>query len=180
MRNRVRSWVACLLVAMMLVLAGCMEGAGPKAVPPEPKPQVELTEVMVYRVPTSGTNKLEPEKVKYAAGNKALPLVALEALVNTAPTGKNLTNLFPEGTKVKGVTVKNGVAYADFNEAFGAARVAGTEDELLLVNSIVATLTELPDIQKVQILVEGKPIVTLKGGHLDLMDPLERDKTYLK
>ena len=48
-----------------------------------------------------------------------------------------------------------------------------------MVNAIVATLTEVPGVKKVQILVEGQKITTL-NGHLDLEEPLERNDSFLK
>jgi len=171
---------ACLMAALMFTFAGCADNSQLKAKDEPPAQQVALTEVTVYRVPTNGGEKLEPEKVKYASGGKSQAQIALEALVNTEPTQKTMTKLFPSGTKVRGVTVKDGVAYADFSAEFGSVRVTGSLDELMMLNSIVATLTEIPGIQKVQILVEGQKIAALKGGHLDLTDPLERDMSFLK
>jgi spore germination protein GerM len=43
-----------------------------------------------------------------------------------------------------------------------------------VVYSVVNTLTALPTIEKVQLLVEGKHISSL-GGHLDVSGPLAFD-----
>ena len=51
--------------------------------------------------------------------------------------------------------------------------------EILTVGAIVNTLTEFPDVEKVQILVEGKKVSTL-FGHLDVSDPLSRSPGIIK
>ena len=48
----------------------------------------------------------------------------------------------------------------------------------MLCYAITNTLTEFKEIKRVQILVEGKKVITL-SGHMDIEDPLERNKTLL-
>lgn len=180
------AWLVMLL--MLLLVAGCSQQNPLDSVkPPEQAKAVEqqhkeikTEDFTVYRVPKNGAEILVPEKVKFAVGtednNRAEN--ALKALVNTEPTSKTTQNLFPAGTKVLGVKVKDGIAYADFNKAF-AKKGEGSYNELMMVNAIVATLTEVPGVKKVQILVEGNKITTL-NGHLDLEDPLTRNQTLLK
>lgn len=175
-----------LAVLMALFANGCSDqnplnsvkpSEPAKAVEQQPK-DIKTAEVTVYRVPKNGVETLVPEKVKYVTGNDSAAETALKALVNTEPTSKTTQNLFPPGTKVNGVKVVNGIAYADFNQAF-AKKGQGSYSEVMMVNAIVATLTEVPGVKKVQILVDGKKITTL-NGHLDLEDPLERDNSFLK
>lgn len=45
----------------------------------------------------------------------------------------------------------------------------------MLVGSIVDTLTEFPEVKRVQILIDGKAIESL-SGHMDLTQPLARMK----
>lgn len=47
----------------------------------------------------------------------------------------------------------------------------------MLASSLVNTLTECPEIEKVQVLVEGKEIGSL-SGHLDFSEPMEEFKDY--
>jgi spore germination protein GerM len=49
----------------------------------------------------------------------------------------------------------------------------------MTVYSIVNTLTELPFVRAVTILVEGKPIGALTG-HLDLEGPLRRNTSMVR
>ena len=49
----------------------------------------------------------------------------------------------------------------------------------MLVGSIVNTLTEFPEVKKVQILIDGTHVETL-SGHMDLSEPLVRMTELLK
>ena len=84
----------------------------------------------------------------------------------------------PIGTKVLSLKIdKNGTAYADFSKEL-AKKGQGSYGEMMLCYAITNTLTEFKEIKRVQILVEGKKVITL-SGHMDVEDPLERNKTLL-
>ena len=135
-------------------------------------------EYVVYRVQKNGEEILIPEKVRYAAGKKSREEAALEALIHTDPVSKQLTNLFPPGTDVHSVKVQGDTATADFNQNF-ASRGQGSYTERMMVNAVVCTLTEFPEIKKVKFLVDGKEIDTI-SGHMDLLDPLTRNPNEIK
>jgi spore germination protein GerM len=76
------------------------------------------------------------------------------------------------------VKVSGDTATVDFNQNF-ASRGQGSYTERMMVNAVVCTLTEFPEIKKVKFLVEGKDIDTI-SGHMDLLDPLTRNPDVLK
>jgi len=177
-----------LALTFMLAAAGCKNETAPSAPSDKPaaagektdkekKSEKKMVEFTLWRVPKNGGPQLVAERIKTDDTGKDRALAALEALVYTKPLSDKLVNLFPEGTKVLGVKVKDGVADVDFNAAF-AKKTQGSYNELMMVNQVVATLTELDGIKKVRFLVEGREIDTI-GGHMDLIDPLERDKDLL-
>ena len=49
---------------------------------------------------------------------------------------------------------------------------------MMLCYAITNTLTEFPEIKRVQILIEGKKVTSI-SGHMDLEDPLIRNKDFL-
>ncbi|MBP6927109.1 MAG: GerMN domain-containing protein, partial [Caldisericia bacterium] len=49
----------------------------------------------------------------------------------------------------------------------------GADGELAMMQSLVWTLTEIPGVRKVKVLVAGKTADTL-GGHISIFDPIER------
>ena len=103
---------------------------------------------------------------------------AVEALL-AGTDDKNLTAVFPKKTKLRKVSVSGGVAKVDFDKNLTSGFVGGSTGEEMLVGSLVNTLTEFPEIKKVQILVEGKEIDSL-SGHLDLSKPVERMSELIK
>jgi germination protein M len=80
----------------------------------------------------------------------------------------------PPGTEVRGISIEGGVATLDFSEELREGFRGGSDNEQVTVYSIVNTLTSLPTIERVRILVEGRSINTL-GGHHDLSGPLAFD-----
>jgi spore germination protein GerM len=85
----------------------------------------------------------------------------------------------PKGTKVLNISVKNNIAYVDFSDELRKNHPGGSLGEMLTVYSIVDTLTEFPEIKKVQILISGAVVETLVG-HIDLTSPLDRDLSLVK
>jgi hypothetical protein len=69
--------------------------------------------------------------------------------------------------------VDPGAAVIDLNEAFADQHRSGVLSEQLTVNSLVETLAmNVPGIQRVDILVEGKRRETL-AGHADLSEAFD-------
>jgi len=82
------------------------------------------------------------------------------------------TSPLPEGTTVKNINVTSGICYVDLNEAFRTNHYGGSTGEVMTVYSIVNTLTELPDVSRVQFLIEGEKTDFFKG-HLDFSELFE-------
>ncbi len=101
------------------------------------------------------------------------PQVDLEEVMTEllkGPETDDLSRVIPEGTVLRGITLEYGVAYVDFSEELLQAEVGG-EAEAILVDSIVKTLTQLEEVDSVQILVEGEIVETI-AGHISIDKPL--------
>jgi len=101
------------------------------------------------------------------------PQVDLEEVMTEllkGPETDDLSRVIPEGTVLRGITLEYGVAYVDLSEELLQAEV-GCEAEAVLVNSIVKTLTQLEEVDSVQILVEGEIVETI-AGHISIDEPL--------
>ncbi len=101
------------------------------------------------------------------------PQVDLEEVMSEllkGPETDELSRVIPEGTVLRGITLEYGVAYVDFSEELLQAEVGG-EAEAVLVDSIVKTLTQLEEVDSVQILVEGEIVETI-AGHIPIDEPL--------
>jgi len=182
--KRMTSIAAVLAAAAMLALAaGCGDEQKPaQADSPAQTAQTKDTEkpaqekpkemqVNVYYPRNDGTGliavsrKVNTEKDdKYTAAMKSL-------LTGTKEKGQ--TNVIPKKAKLRSVTVKDGVATVDFSKELEQNFSGGSTGEEMLIGSIVNTLTDFPEVEKVQILIEGASVETL-SGHMDLSEPLTR------
>jgi len=97
---------------------------------------------------------------------------ALEELVK-GPEG-DLRGTIPRATQVRNLFIDaSGTAYVDFDRQLRDGHSGVAQEELFTVYSIVDTLTaNFPQIKRVQILVDGTEIESLKG-HVDTRAPLE-------
>lgn len=164
--------VLCV-VLMALFAAACTKENN--AVQPDAAVVAESSghTVTIYRVPADGAEKLYAEKVSVKGDNDELPLLALEALINTKPQNGKLINAFPEGLKIISLTVDKGVAVVNLSKEIYNIE-AGSYTEMMLTSAITNTLTEFPEIKKVNFLIAGEKKASIKG-HIDLMDAFERD-----
>lgn len=92
------------------------------------------------------------------------------AEVKDGQSGKDVVNLFPEGTRLLSLEVAGGVARINLSPEFLSGYPSGSLVERLLIYSLVNTVCELPDVSAVQLLVDGRPVQAV--GHLDLEEPL--------
>ncbi len=183
MANRKRFFAFFFAVLIAVFAAGCDSGqtvtnpTGP-ATPDKQaaKPAAETMPVTVYYA-TKDAMYLVPEIHNVPKSDQPAQ-AAIEQLLKD-PKSAELVRTLPEGTRLRGITVNNHIAYVDFNDKLITKGSGGTAGEILAVGSIVNTLTEFPEIYKVQIMVEGKKIDTL-FGHLDTSEPLSRAKDIIR
>ncbi len=76
--------------------------------------------------------------------------------------------LTPEGASATSASLKDGVLTVVFNKAFDSTY--GTEDEQTLVNGILVSAGQFPEVKKVKFTIEGRPMETM--GNIDLSQPL--------
>jgi spore germination protein GerM len=103
---------------------------------------------------------------------------ALEELIAGPEPGSKLERPLPQGVRVSSLKVDDtGLATVDFSREILDLNV-GARLESLAVKAIVNTLTEFPEIDRVQILVGGQTVETL-AGHVDITQPIERDTSVI-
>lgn len=99
-------------------------------------------------------------------------VVVLEELIR-GPNLATARRTLPPETKVIAVHVVDGVAHVNFSRELVARYSGGSTGEKMAIMSIVYTLTELPGIEKVQLLVEGA-IHQAIFGHIVTLHPIGR------
>jgi sporulation and spore germination protein len=87
----------------------------------------------------------------------------------------------PKGTTLRAFYVSDrGDAFVDLSGDVVSAHPGGSLTELLTVYAIVNAVTaNLPAVQRVQLLVEGKEVDTI-AGHVDVRRPLDPDSTLVR
>jgi spore germination protein GerM len=90
-------------------------------------------------------------------------------------------SVIPPGTTLRAFYVtQQGDAFVDLSPNVTTGHPGGSYTELLTVHAIVNAVTaNLPTVQRVQILVDGKEADTL-AGHVDLRRPLSRDASFVR
>ncbi len=84
-----------------------------------------------------------------------------------------LESLIPDGTEILSATVRGATAYISFNEDF-QFNTYGVEGYAAQLRQIVWTVTEFPNVNDVQILLEGRRIDYLGEG-IWIGSPLSRE-----
>lgn len=107
---------------------------------------------------------------------------AKEAIVELikGPKGKLIPTL-PPRTKLLTLQISEaGVAKVNFNQALSKDHPGGSTAEMITLYSIVNSLSlNFPEIKKVQILMDGKPVETI-AGHLSLREPVPPKTDLIK
>ncbi|EGK57638.1 spore germination protein GerM [Centipeda periodontii DSM 2778] len=184
-------FAALACAAVLALTAGCTEEQ--KGAQPGSTAQTEQQTKDKDAPPTTTAPKERKVNVYYAKSD-GMGLVAVSRTVNTEKddvytaalkslmTGtkeKDQTNVIPKKAKLRSVVVKDGVATVDFSKEMQQNFSGGSTGEEMLIGSIVNTLTDFPEVQKVRILINGAPVETL-SGHMDLSEPLPRMTELLK
>ncbi|NLY11681.1 MAG: GerMN domain-containing protein [Firmicutes bacterium] len=127
---------------------------------------------IVYFASVDAT-RLVPE---YRSGKGTIEerLLALQ----NGPQTAGLVNVLSKGARPLAYEVRGDTLFVSFSKELVLNHPGGSAGELITIYGIVNTLTEIPEIKRVQILVEGRFIETL-AGHVSLLQPLERDPTLL-
>ncbi|MFZ0368197.1 MAG: GerMN domain-containing protein [Halobacillus sp.] len=116
----------------------------------------------VYQVPV--TTRVKKDDDNYSS--------VVQALLNGPALGTSLLHPFNEGAQVTGTDLKNGVLKLSFNEAIlSGEKQKSLSDEALA--SLVMSLTDLSDVESVEVQVEGTEQVMKESGE-PLVEPVSR------
>ena len=148
---------------------------GASAAPDAPAavPRIKAT---LYFASEDGLRLVPVEsEVALAEGVVAQARSIIEAQL-AAPAPPPLLSTIPKGAKLRGIFVsQRNEAFVDLDPSIRTAHPGGTSQELMTVYTIVnALLTNLPNLQDVQILIGGQEVDTL-AGHVDLRRPLRKN-----
>ena len=132
--------------------------------------------ILTYYLSDNMSMYLVPQTMLYLTAPGIIPTpeaqarVVVERLLQNTGPDSSLFSPFWAGTELLGTSVYNGVAYIDFSASL-LAYDGGTSFEMLMLEALLFTLCGLPDIEAVQILIEGQKITNLPEG-ADISRPL--------
>ncbi|NLN66403.1 MAG: GerMN domain-containing protein [Clostridiaceae bacterium] len=87
-------------------------------------------------------------------------------------------SVIPVGTRLLSVETKDGICTLNLSSEFVDNNPGGTAYEAVVLNAIVNSLTELPQVEKVQFLIEGQKRESYT--HLVFDEPFERNEDFIK
>lgn len=102
-------------------------------------------------------------------------------LSQLTPAPEPYISPIPAGTMLRAFYVtERGDAFVDLSREVTTAHPGGSLTELLTVQAIVNAVTaNLPAVQRVQIIVDGREVDTI-AGHIDVRRPLVRDNSLVR
>jgi germination protein M len=112
---------------------------------------------------------------------KAIVLELIKGPSAPSEGAEKLYKTLPSDLKLLGVQVKEGIASVDFNSESVQKISSGSTGEGMALYSIINTLVLDKDlgITKVQFLVDGKKVDSIKG-HYDVSVPISEDSKMIK
>jgi len=142
--------------------------------PVTPPPSGPMEAVTLYIADDgAGVLRTQAAQIPVAGGRQQRAEELLRVLLRVYQQPHSAHPLAPAGDIRVIYLVDPGTAVIDLNAAFADQHRSGILSEQLTVNSLVETLARnVPGIERVTILVEGKPRDTL-AGHADLSDPFD-------
>ena len=187
--NRRRLIPIAIGVVLLAALAWAVTAALERLTRPEPPvdgtiaaprgvetPHIAAT--LFYASPQGDSLVAVRREVPLAEGVEAQARQILVSQLDAPPAP--YVSAIPKGTTLRSFFVTTrGDAFVDLSQHVTTAHPGGSMTELLTVHAIVNAVTaNLPAIQRVQIMVDGKEVDTL-AGHVDVRRPLIRDTSLV-
>jgi spore germination protein GerM len=179
--------IACGVAAVGLIAWGVTRGLE-RFVRPQPAqtstvaaataPTAHITATLYYTSQNADSLVAVRREVPLAEGIVAQGRQIVSAQLEAAPMP--YVSVIPAGTSLRAFYVtERGEAFVDLSSQVASAHPGGSLTELLTVYALVNAVTaNLPAVQRVQILVEGKEVDTI-AGHVDVRRPLQGDTSLV-
>ncbi len=131
----------------------------------------ETTKVLVYFTDAEGTMLIgRTENVGYIS-NISMERLVVDRVIAGPLNDKTYPTVSPT-LKVLNVTTKDGICYVNLDNSFLTKNLKVSDE--VVIYSFVNSLTELPNVSKVQFMIDSETEVTF-GDHIYLSEPFERN-----
>jgi spore germination protein GerM len=171
-------WALMSRLSTLLREADSPSPADPEAqqTTPAATPAVPRIKATLFFASADGDALVRVEQeIPLAEGRMAQARALVEAQLAAVPPDP-LVSTIPAGTTLRGLYVSDrNEAFVDLDTLVREKHPGGSMNELLTVYALVnAVTTNLPDVQRVQLLIDGHEVDTL-AGHVDLRRPLRKN-----
>jgi hypothetical protein len=149
--------------------------------PPSATPAVPHIQAKLFFASEDGQELVFAEReVPLQEGVVAQARAIVEAQLG-AEAPAPLARAIPEGAALRGLYLSSrNEIFVDLDSAIRNGHPGGSLNELLTVYAIVNAITvNLPDVQEVQVLIDGREADTL-AGHVDLRQPLRKNDSLIQ
>ena len=102
------------------------------------------------------------------------PYATLMKLLIEQPKNEKLQSTIPQGTRILKAELKGDTVYLDLSKEFIDNHTGGMEEENTTIYAIVNTLTELNEVNKVKILINGNENLGFKDEKVSLKNAFVR------
>lgn len=168
-----RRWLSIsLLLVFSLALSACSTGAPQLPLPINPNPVENTVTISLYFADETAS-ELVLERREVQRRSEPLEAVVLREII-IGPKDPGAVATVPPEAKVISVQVVEGVAYVNFSRELATRHSGGSAGEQMTLGSIVYSLTELPGIERVQLLIEGEKQESI-FGHSITIEPIGRE-----
>ena len=186
----------CVALVLMVCCVSCQEN-GPEQPPKEdkgPSSGMQITEegaeelnskvrIITYFVSADGS-QLEGE-VRYMALEEAkqsienIATAIVSELLKGPSEGFSGKKIIPDGTKIlEGVKISGDLATVNLSADFIEACPDDKKLMEMSIYSLVNSVTEIKELEKVKILIDGKEVASMKGV-VEMSKPFKRNKTLI-
>ena len=138
---------------------------------PDDQEGLKEADIVLYFASLDGTGLVPVTVHRKYDPSLALESIVLDALI-VGPVTDDCKEVLSQNTQVKDVYVDDGVCHVDFNSAF--LTLVGNQNFCINVYSVVNSLTNLPDVDSVEITVNGEKVTNAPDG-VDISGDLTAD-----
>ncbi|WP_250277486.1 GerMN domain-containing protein [[Clostridium] colinum] len=139
--------------------------------------KIEQEKVILYFANNDNKLVAESRNIEFKQ-NKSMEWHIVEELINGPKMQENIKTL-PSETKIRNVKTEDSICYVDLTSDFINKLSNNEEQERLAIYSIVNSLTNLSNVNKVQILIEGEKINIFKAN-IDVSQPIGRYENIIE
>ena len=135
----------------------------------------ELSVVLYFYNQDASYLEKETRRVS-ASSNETLEKYVVEELV-AGPKDSKLSATLNKDSKLVSIQTKDGICFVNFTGDFVSQNTGSSAQETGAIYSIVNSLTELDEVNRVQFLIDGKK--TDSFGSFAFNEPFERDESLI-